>query len=205
MKRSADIAAVAVTLALVQGGCAHVTEIGFWFDNVRFELPPEDTRLLGGPLTAAEQERIVSVATRELRTAFDGLRVSLSRNPTAFYRVRVMQKLADPSSAGAAVAIVPLGGVGAVSFQTVARWAMRHAPPDADRATIVDGLGRGIGRVAVHELAHQILVSNNFHGSRDRCSYEYESPDRACQFYGTLHWDTSWPLLARKLGRHGCC
>ncbi len=32
-------------------------------------------------------------------------------------------------------------------------------------------------------------------------SYEYEKADRAEQYYGSMHWDTAWPFLVKKLGR----
>lgn len=78
--------------------------------------------------------------------------------------------------------------------------AIRYAPPDASRQTMIDGIGRGIGRVAAHEFAHQILGAAAVHNNADEKSYEYPSPDRSAQYYGELHWTTAWPLLQQKLG-----
>ena len=69
-----------------------------------------------------------------------------------------------------------------------------YAPPGATRQTIVDGIGRGIGRVAAHEFAHQMINSGETHNPRDENSYEYPSSDRAAQYYGELRWTTG-----------GCC
>jgi hypothetical protein len=65
---------------------------------------------------------------------------------------------------------------------------------------MIEGIGRGIGRVAAHEFAHQILGSAAMHNATDQYSYEYPSPDRASQYYGELHWTIARPLLQRKLG-----
>jgi hypothetical protein len=81
----------------------------------------------------------------------------------------------------------------------VALKAIQYAPADASRATIIDGIGRGIGRVAAHEFAHQILGGNNMHNQTDENSYEFPSPDRASQYYGELHWTTARPILEQKL------
>lgn len=192
------IAVLVAALARCAG--PHVTEAGFWFDDVTFELSPRETARLSGAITADERARIAALARSELQTAFGGLRITFSDNRRAFYKVRVRQSLPEAGHAGESLAIVPLGGQGAVSFLTVARWAMHHAPAGADRSTIIGGIGRGLGRVAAHEFAHEILVGFNFHGTQDRSSYEYETPDRPAQFYGPIHWDTARPLLARKLG-----
>jgi len=60
-------------------------------------------------------------------------------------------------------------------------------------------IGRGIGHVAVHEFAHQILNTSAVHNKEDEHSYEYPSPDRSSQYYGDLHWTTARPFLEQKL------
>lgn len=97
----------------------------------------------------------------------------------------------------------PLGGEGTVSVRAVAAQAVHYAPPGATRAAIIEAIGRGIGRTAVHEFAHQILFGEPVPPSTDPQSYEYESSDRAEQYYGSVHWDTAWPFLVRKLGSSG--
>jgi hypothetical protein len=195
------VAVPVLVTALAQCAAPHVTEAGFWFDDVTFQLSPRETARLSGPISTVEKTQIEALARSELQAAFAGLRIAFSEDRRAFYKVRVRQSLPEAGRAGESFAIVPLGGQGAVSFLTVARWAMHYAPAGADRSTIIAGIGRGIGRVSAHEFAHEILVGFNFHGTRDPSSYEYGTPDRPAQYYGPIHWDTAWPLLARKLGK----
>jgi hypothetical protein len=78
--------------------------------------------------------------------------------------------------------------------------AVHHAPSGASRGIIVEGIGRGIGRAAVHEFAHQILGPEMRDNRTDQDTYEYFNADRASQYYGELRWTTAWPLLQDKLG-----
>lgn len=196
----------AVTIAGVVDWRAqhHVVSAGFWFEEVAFDMPAlsED---LGGPLDEREMRTIESIAWSELRMAYAGLRISFSDTPDAFYRVRVIQEFPPRPgiaslAAAESVAMGPLGGQGLVSFEALTRLAIHYAAPDAERHTIIEGIGRGIGRVAAHEFVHQILAEVNIHDSTDAGSYEYASLDRAAQFYGPMHWDTAWPRLLQELG-----
>ena len=50
---------------------------------------------------------------------------------------------------------------------------------------MIDGIGRGIGRAAVHELAHQALGLENLayiDNRTDENSYEYGNADRPAQY-----------------------
>jgi hypothetical protein len=95
------------------------------------------------------------------------------------------------------MAMGPVGGDSTISFHVAVRGAFAYAQPRATRREILEGIGRGIGRTAVHELAHQFLGTVSAH-SRDDRSYEYGSPDRIGQYYGPIHWSTARePLLAR--------
>ena len=93
-----------------------------------------------------------------------------------------------------------LGGLGVVDFEVLSSYAISNAPPGADRASIIEGIGPGIGRVAAHEFAHQLLAGVNIHASRDVASYEYARVDRVAQFYGPIHWDVARPFLLKRLG-----
>jgi hypothetical protein len=102
-------------------------------------------------------------------------------------------------NAGASLSFGWLGGAGAVSFDLVALKALQYAPAGASRQVILDAIGRGIGRVAAHELAHQMIHSAEAHNPGDENSYEYPSSDRAAQYYSELHWTTARLLLERTL------
>jgi hypothetical protein len=178
----------------------HVAEAGFWFDHVTFEVSRLDR-----PITREEQNTIRSLALMELQTAYRGLRVAFSEDPGGLYRVRVVQQYpprpGPPSPVGQSLPLGPFGGEGSVSFQAVADLVIHYAPPETGREALVEAMARGVGRTAVHEFAHQILFGEHVPRSADPHSYEYETADRAAQYFGSMHWDTAWPFLVRKLGR----
>jgi len=197
------IAAVVATIALVavldRRSTQHLVEARFWFDNLTFEVPG-----LRGPITDEEQGKIRSMALTELRNAYRGLRVRFSETPGGLYRVRVVQQYppqpGPPGPVGQSRPLGPFGGEGSVSFQAVAALVIHYAPPNAGRPAIIEGIARGVGRTAVHEFAHQILFGDLVPPSMDPQSYEYETADRAGQYFGSMHWDTAWPFLVKKLG-----
>jgi hypothetical protein len=176
-----------------------VARCGFWFDDGAFALASMHAERLGGPIDDRERVEIESIARAELRTAFVGLRVVVSEDRHAFYRVRVVNDLGS-SAAGQSHVLPPLGGQGAVSFQALAGRAIAYAPPGSDRAAIIKAIGRGVGRAAVHEFAHQIVRDRNIHASADDLSYEYASADRRAQYYGSLRWDRAWAALVEAWG-----
>ena len=184
-----------------------VVQVGFWFDDGAFELP-RGMADAGGRLTDKELRTIEDVARVELHLAYTGLRISFSDTRDALYRVGVIPRF--PSRRGrprgavaATVAMGALGGQGAISFAAIARYAVSFAPPGADRDTIVAGIGRGIGRAAAHEFAHQLLTGVALHAGSDVASYELAWAGRAAQFYGPMHWEFARPLLLERLGAVG--
>jgi hypothetical protein len=180
----------------------NVVAVGFWFEDVTFEV--HDPVRLGGPLTLDEQQRIQHVARQEIERAFADYRIRVTGSSDAFYRVRVRQAVTAYNryaAAGQSNVFGPLGGYGAVSFITLAAQAMAHAPAGASRADVVDGIGRGLGRAAVHEFAHQILPRGPMHTTQDRASYEYWSSNREAQYYGEMRWSVAEPRLRARLAR----
>ena len=185
---------------LVERSEPRVPDAGFWFEDVKYASPR-----LGAPVTSAEIDTIARVARSELAKAFQGLRITLSDRRDARYRVRVVQRLRDQrlrrdiEVAGESRAVSGFGGQGAVSFTFLASGAVAYAPDDASRASIIEAIGRGIGRTAVHEFTHQLLPTAPIHESTDAQSYENESAARSEQYYGELRWNLAWPLLQRRL------
>jgi len=191
------------TSALATLGCvASTPTAGFWYDDTFFALPAAAAEKLGGVLTGGEFESIKTISRAELERAFAGMRIRITDQHDAFWRVEVDHSLRGrgplPNS-GQSLSFGWLGGSGAVSFDLVALKAVQYAPAGASRQAIIDGIGRGIGRVAAHELAHQILNAGAAHNKDDENSYEYPSPDRAAQYYGDLHWTTARPFMEQKL------
>ena len=193
------------SLALLTPGAActfaRSVTLGFWFEDVTYQ-----SSHFGGPLSSGERLLLGRVATAEIEAAFAGLRIRLTDQHDARYRVRVVQHLNDPrfrgsvAVAGASRAVSMFAGDGAVNFSMLAAYADSYAPADADRAAIVTAIGRGVGRAAVHEFVHQLLGSGEFDGTRDPNTYEYGSAARKEQYYGALHWGPTWELLQRRFG-----
>jgi hypothetical protein len=175
---------------------------GFWYEDSPLALPAPAAEKLGGLLTDRELETIKIISRAEVERAFAGFRIRISDDHAAFWRVAVVRSLRGRGplpNAGESMPLGFMGGSGAVSFDLVALKAVQYAPEGASRQAIIDGIGRGLGRVAVHEFAHQILNDGAAHNAADEACYEYPSPDRAAQYYGDLHWTTARPLLAEKL------
>ena len=198
------MATAVVYAALQRQSARQVIEVGFWFSDVTYELPRLRAEGME-PLTLAEQETIRRLARSEVEHAFAGLRVRVTDSRRAHYRVAVEQVFKGrlQGAAGLSRTLIGAGGAGAVNFLVVANLAVVQAPPDATRATIVEGIGRGLGRSAVHELAHQMVPNVNLHDSTDPESYEYGSADRFSHFYGIERWGPIGPVLTRRYGSRG--
>ncbi len=208
------VLAVAATSAAIAWRASSATiDAGFWWDEASFALSADDARKMGGQLSADELTRIRQMSRAEVERAYKDLRMAITDHRDAFWRVSVVgepitinrNRSTYPfAMAGQSHVFGPLGGFGSVGFLILAHNAIEYAPPGASRAQIIDGIGRGIGRAAVHELAHQALGTDNLShidNRRDEQSYEYSSADRPAQYYGTLRWTTAWPVLAGKFGK----
>lgn len=199
---SAPIACV-LALAVLAVACdrpGNGVTVGFWFE------PTSYTSAVIGAITPHDLVIIEQVARSELRSAFDDLHIVVSNRRDARYRVAVTEVVRDGpmkrqmSVAGASRAVRGFGGSGSVSLSFAAGAASAYAPEGASREAIVDAIGRGIGRVAVHEFTHQFLPNVAIHDSRDPASYEFGAANRPEQYFGTLHWGFAGPLLRARLG-----
>lgn len=176
---------------------------GFWFEDGDYSLPSETIARLGGPLVPDEITAIETIARTEVERAFEGLRLRVTPDHDAFWRVVVLQDVHSRGplpNAGQALGWGPLGGLGSVGFAILATNGVLQAPNGATRRTMIEGIGRGIGRAAAHEFGHQILGMAAGHDNTDENSYEYYTSDRRSQYYGELHWRSSWPLFEARLG-----
>lgn len=178
---------------------------GFWFDTFPFTFSPAVTAALGGPLDAPDVDAIKQISRDELTRAFSGLNVIVSDNPDARWTVRVQvaierRKGQRLPNAGETFAMGPLGSRSRVDFTEILMAAIAHAPAGTTREQLMTGIGRGVGRVAVHELAHGILGAGAMDNRTDDRSYEYFSHNRPSQFFGDLHWTRAWPELIERIG-----
>ena len=177
-------------------------ELGFWFDPIVYQSPR-----IGEPLSAVELATIDRVAREEIARAFEEYEVTLTSNQTARYRVRVAQEINDDRLIrggvvpGKSHAVAGFGGSGSVNFAYIANGAMVFAAADASRSSIIETIGRGIARVAVHEFAHQLLPKVPIDGSTDPRSYEGGSAATIEGYYGEIHWDLARPELDRRIKR----
>lgn len=177
-------------------------ELGFWMEPVSYT-----SARLGDPISPQELAMIESVAREQIIAAFDGFDVIVSGNRRARYRVRVVQRLREERFrreahvAGESRGMAGFGGSGAVSFEYLASGAVVFAPEMASRAEVTEALGRGIGRVAIHEFLHQLLPKFPLHDSRDSRSYEGNSPALREGYFEDLHWGIAEPWLEKQVGR----
>jgi hypothetical protein len=180
---------------------------GITFADESFTESRVVTAELGGPFTPEERRAIRDAARREVERAFAGLRVRVVEGPRAFWRVRVLPTVQlrrnrrSFATAGASYGFGLLGGAGFVNFTSLASNAVRYAPPGTPRAAIVEAIGRGIGRSAVHEFAHMMAPDVPIHDTTDPDSYEDTNTARPSQYYGELRWASAWPALRDRLGR----
>jgi hypothetical protein len=204
--RDGCVAVGLLVVWVIGSGCSSRTppSAGFWYEDDAFALPDEVTARFGGPLQSDEQLTIKRVSTVELERAFSGLRITVSDRRDSYWRVGVVAVLPNPGalpSAGQSLSLGVLGGSGWLGFRTLALIAIDRAPPGTSRQAVIEAIGRGIGRAAAHEFAHQILGRSLPDDRADPNSYEYFTSDRQAQFYGELRWNSAWPLLQQKLGR----
>lgn len=176
--------------------------LGFWFEPIAYESPR-----IGEPLAATELATIDQVARAEIAGAFVDYDVSIIDDRDARYKVAVVPRLRDErlvrkgTYAGESRAIAGFGGSGAVNFEYVANGAMVFASESAARADIIDAIGRGVGRVAIHEFLHQLLPKSPIHDSKDPRTYEGNSPALREGYFGDLHWGIAQPWLSERLKR----
>jgi hypothetical protein len=210
---TAVVVVMAVSAAIAWLASRATIDAGFWWEDAPFVLSADDAVKIGGPITADELTRIQHISRGEVEGAYTDLRVVVTDHHDAFWRVAVVgepitinrNRLTYPfAMAGQSHVFGPLGGFGSVGFLILAHNAIEYAPAGASRGQIIDAIGRGIGRAAVHELAHQALGTDNLShidNRSDEQSYEYSSADRAAQYYGDLRWTIAWPVLEGKFGR----
>jgi len=180
-------------------------DVGLWFDAISYGADEAMVTRLGGPMTADELNVVRRVGHSEVARAFAPLRVVVSDDRRATYHVRVVQDGRIPGSkypapAGHSRGLPGLGGDGVVNFRMIVSNALAFAPPDSGRDALIRGIGLGVGRAAVHELAHQLLGSTPVDDARDIGSYEYRSSFRREQYYGEMHWGIAWPVLRDRIG-----
>lgn len=208
MSRQAAVVtgAVIVGISCITAWSMHarqqVLSAAFWFEPVSYDASEAFAERLRGGITRAELSTIESIAGAEVQGAFANSRLTFADSRHAMYQVRVVQNIRGQRMLPVAGHSRPLPGrrgFGAVSFVVTTNNAIAYAPAGAGRQTIIEAIGRGIGRTAAHEFAHQLVGSFALHNTTDRSSYEYGDL-RAEHFYGELHWSVALPRLQERIG-----
>ena len=201
--RASLVKICALCLCVSVASCSpRAAELGFWIEPVSYQSPR-----IGDPINAVELATIDRIARLEIATAFKDYDVTVTTNRNARFKVAVVAELKDQRlrrsgvNAGESRAVAGFGGSGAVNFEYVANGAMVFSPEHAARSTVIGSLGRGIGRVAIHEFLHQLLPKSPIHDSKDIHSYEGNTPAIVEGYFGELHWDIAARWLDARLKR----
>lgn len=201
----AAVAIVGLLCVLLFRAAGRGVDVGFWYEEFPFTFSPAVTAALGGPLTASEIDAIKHISRDELTHAFSGLKVRFRGGREARRTITVQlaiqrRKGQRLPNAGETFAMGALGARSVIDFTEVLMAAIAHAPAQITRQQLVEGIGRGVGRVAVHELAHGILGAGAMDNQTDDHSYEYFTHNRPSQYYGELHWAHAWRVLVERVG-----
>lgn len=200
-----SVSALIATVSVLRSKPAGA-RIAFWFDRISDDTLRTLPERFGRPIDASELKSIESIAVDEIAYAFKDFQIAFTTPAAAAYRIRVVDTLRIPTAPWApgpsaeSRSIPGLGGQGAVNFRMLAHNAIAFAPAGSDRAAIIEGIGRGIGRAAVHEFTHQLLGATAIHDTKDVRSYEYFSASRVEQYYGAMRWDIARPFLIKRIG-----
>ncbi len=85
------VLAVGVTSAVIAWRASSATiDAGFWWDDAPFALSRDDASKIGGPLSATELATIRTIARADVERAFADLRIRITDDREAFWRVTVV-------------------------------------------------------------------------------------------------------------------
>jgi len=155
-------------------------------------------RIAGETLAVDDRAAIKQSALETLRAAYDGFdvrfdEVDAAQLPAAARIVRVEDTPYNRLLFGAAGVTYPASRVSSVRLDVLMNEELasagcaslaRCAKP---RAEILEGLGRGIGATAAHELGHQRGLEFARDSACDDC-YDGKSSASYAHFFGRKHW-----------------
>jgi hypothetical protein len=172
----------------------------------------ENSWTVGGEaLSGAEQARVRQAALDTVREAFTGFDVTVAEAPRGPRSIRVEDTpYGQMQFFGAAGVTYPAAYASSVRFDVLANlelaavrcrdFAHCTAMP---RERLVEGLGRGVGATAAHELGHQ--AGFRF-GLDSHCADCYDSNESSspAHFFGPLRWsDRARQIMRLTLPRKG--
>ena len=164
-------------------------------------------RVRGQTLTADEQSRIKRTALATLREAFRDFAVQFAEDDTAARKIRIEDTpYGRMLNFGASGMTYPVALVSSVRFDVLANNVLAAAGCETldrcaakTRHELVDGLGRGVGATAAHELGHQAGFRFALDSRCDDC-YDGKSSTSYAHFFAAKHWsDRAVQIMARTL------
>ena len=165
-------------------------------------------RVGGDELTAEERSHLAGTALDAMRAAFAGFDVVIAEAPSGARLIRVEDTPPVRTTFGAAGVTYPAARTSSVRFDVLANLelAVVHCRDLAHcaampRAALVDGLGRGVGATAAHELGHQAGFRFALDSRCDDC-YDGRASTSYAHFFGRMHWsDPALQIMVRTLPR----
>ncbi|HJZ72061.1 MAG TPA: hypothetical protein VKE51_09975 [Vicinamibacterales bacterium] len=163
-------------------------------------------RVGGELLTQAEQARLEQAAFDAMRAAFTGFDLVVAERPSDGARtIRVEDTpYGRRLDFGATGVTYPASRTSSVRFDVLANveLAVLHCRdishcPGASRAALVEGLGRGVGATAAHELGHQSGFEFTHDSRCDDC-YDGTASTSYAHFFGSKHWSAAALEIMRR-------
>ena len=160
-------------------------------------------------LTTEERSRLTRAALDAMRDAFSGFDVVIAEAPSGARLIRVEDTPAVRMPFfGAAGVTYPAARTSSVRFDVLAtlELALVHCRDFAHcaampRGALIDGLGRGVGATAAHELGHQAGFRFALDSRCDDC-YDGNASTSYAHFFGQKHWsDRALQIMNRTLPR----
>jgi hypothetical protein len=202
-RRDVAAAVTAVALCTACGSRERIT-VAVTFAN--------SWRVGAEPLTAAEQAALKQAALDAIRLAFSGFDVRVSEEPSREARAIRVEDTPYGSMQlfGATGVTYPTARTSSVRMDVLANAELAavhchdvaHCPA-APRAALVEGLGRGIGATAAHELGHQAGFHFALDSGCDDC-YDGGTSTSYAHFFGTKRWsDRALQIMKRTIRPEG--
>jgi hypothetical protein len=161
-------------------------------------------------LSAADQEQIRRAALATLRAAFAGFDVKVGEARAGARVVRVEDTPYGRMQFGAAGVTYPVAYASSVRFDVLANLELAAVQcrdfahcAALPRERLVEGLGRGVGATAAHELGHQAGFRFGLDSACSDC-YDSSNSSSYAHFFGPLHWsDRARQIMTRTLPQKG--
>ncbi|HMF99309.1 MAG TPA: hypothetical protein VKE96_33650 [Vicinamibacterales bacterium] len=169
-------------------------------------------RIAGEPLTQTEQAQLKQAALDAMRSAFRGFDLVVGEQLSRGAReIRVEDTpYGRRLDFGATGVTYPASRRSSVRFDVLANVelavvqcrTLSHCP-GTSRAALIEGLGRGVGATAAHELGHQRGFEFTRDSHCDDC-YDGTASTSYAHFFGAKHWsDAALEVMKRTLRQKG--